>query len=337
VTLLKDKVFVFAERPVPNDSELEVLNLIFEAENLGPVFSAKIIKTGEYYDSYEVVSGGGTFCVKLSLDENNPLEREKNVLEELDGLGVSPKILSQGELDFGQTIYYSVTSWLEGKSLEEIGMSGLNYQEPFLSSLKSIHTASCNRSFQEYISQLFNETSLTKHPEFDELVKKNSKNYQLLTEELESAKNDIRSDYKLYLESDKMVHGNISDKSSIINGGNFSFINWEHVFNANPLVDIATAKLNIGFGEDLEYSLVQNYQQGKWEEYLSCRDFCAKLELLKNVFSFIKEIYLYEGKRSLPILNLVEKFYRNAGLFEKNPSFKRNKNEILELFNQATF
>ena len=335
-TLLQDKVFVFAGRPKPSDSELEILQLIAEGENLGQISSAETIKNGENYDSYKLTISGQIFLTKLSLDEKNDFGQESLILKEIPEL--SPKVISRGALDFGDSIYYLTTEWLDAQSIQETGRSVLfESQDAFFASLAEIHkTNQPFTTFQEYLEKLFKETSFENQERFELLVKTNSPNYLLLKEELLAAKKEIQQNFKQIYASKTLIHGNLSENSILVGREGFKFINWENSFCAHPLFELAAAEMNLNLGPHLEYSLVQKMGES-WEFYLQVRDFWASVSLLKNVFGFIKEVYLYEGRRQKELLELVEKFYQNTKHYEKIETFKRNREEILSLFNRVAF
>lgn len=335
-TLLQDKVFVFAGRTKPSDSELEILNLIFEAENLGQILAAETVKNGENYDSYKITANGQTFLIKTSLDEKNKFGTEKLILDEIPRF--APRVIAHGGLDFGATIYYLITTWENAQPIQELGQSLiLENQESFFSYVKEIHKETRPfRTFQEYLAELFEQTSFKDQEEFRALVEKNSENYQLLWEELEAAKQEIRQNFKTYYASDSLIHGNLSENTILVGREGFKFINWESSFCAHPLFELAILEENFGFGANFEFSVVQKSGYS-WAEYSEIKNFWANVSLLRGVFSFIKEIYLYNGRRHSEILSLVEKFYRNVKNYEKIPIFKKNREEILGLFNQVAF
>lgn len=332
-TLLQDKVFVFAGRPKPSDSELEILQLIAEGENLGQISAAETIKNGENYDSYKLTIDGQNFLTKLSLDEKNKFGTERLILNQIPNL--SPKVIAHGGLDFGATVHYLITTWEDAQSIQELGRGLiLENQEAFFSHVNRVHEI--NQPFetlQEKLSELFQQTSFENQEEFRALVEKNSENYQLLLEELEAAKTEIRKNFKDYYASNSLIHGNLSENTILVGREGFKFINWENSFCAHPLFELAILEENFGFGADFEFAVVQKAGYS-WEQYSEIKSFWASVSLLKNVFSFIKEIYLYNSQRHSKILSLVEKFYRNVKNYEKIPTFKKNREEILKLFNQ---
>lgn len=336
MTLLQDKVFVFAGRPKPSDSELEILGLISDQENLGQISFAETVKNGENYDSYKITANGQNFLIKLSLDDKNRFGTERLILQSVSKF--APQVIAQNGLDFGNTIHYLITSWEDATPIQEIGRNFLiEKQKILLDSLAEIHATNIPvTTFQEYLADLFQQTSFENQEEFRTLVEKNSPNYQLLVEELNAAKEEIRQNFKEFYAAKTLIHGNLSETSILVGREGFKFINWENSFCAHPLFELAAAEMNLALGADTEFAIVQQMGES-WDKYLQIRDFWASVSLLKGVFQFIKEIYLYEGKRYHPMLELVEKFNQNAKHYEKIPAFKRNREEILALFNQVTF
>ncbi len=335
-TLLQDKVFVFAGRPKPSDSEFEILQLIADQENLGQISAAETIKNGENYDSYKLTINSQNYLAKLSLDEKNDFSQESLILDKLPHL--APRKTARGALDFGDSIYYLITEWVDAQSLQETGRSLVfESQDALLASLAEVHKIDYPfATFQEYLENLFKETSFENQEQFELLVKTNSPNYLLLKEELLAAKTEIQQNFKEIYAAKTLIHGNLSENSILVGREGFKFINWENSFCAHPLFELAAAEMNLNLGPHLEYSLVQKMGES-WELYLQIRDFWASVSLLKNVFSFIKEVYLYEGRRQKELLELVERFYQNVKHYEKIETFKRNREEILVLFNQVAF
>ena len=151
-TLLQDKVFVFAGQSKPSDSELEILQLIADQENLGPILTAETIKNGENYDSYKLTINGQNYLTKLSLDEKNSFGYESLILDNLSHL--APKKVCCGALDFGDSIYYLITEWENAQSIQELGHSVIiSEKEKLLKTLEQIHNIELPiKSFQEYLS-----------------------------------------------------------------------------------------------------------------------------------------------------------------------------------------
>lgn len=334
--ILRDKLFVFSGSTQTTDAEHEILTLIAAKENLGEVLRTSLIDNEENYDSYKLETLENEFLVKVSLDDSyEGFEREFQILQQLEGLSFAPKPIAKDKLSYGDKISYLVTQFESAQSAEELGKSILfaNHEE-CLKQIKTIHQQKITTlSLQEKLQKIFAATNIENQPEFSELVKSQSDNYQLLQDEILALKQFIQQSYKDSFSSETLCHGNINPSTLLIGPQKISLINWQNSFNAHPFIDLSNLRMEFDFGEDFEFQLFNSYGGGhSWNEYLAIRNFWASIKLLEYVFSYIKEIYLFRSLRQDKILKIFSSFCRNIKFFNHIPAFHKNREELLSLF-----
>lgn len=337
--ILRDKLFVFSGSSKTTETETDILCLIAEKESLGEVLRTSLIDNEENYDSYKLKTSVGEYLVKLSLDQSyEGFKKELDVLTLISYLEISPRPVSIGELMYGDKITYLITSFEEVQSANELGKSIIfaNHEE----CAKLIHSFHFERynsqSLRERIEQIFAATDLEKQPEFAALIKEASPNYSLLVSEIIGLKQYIQDSYKDQFGGETLCHGNLNPSTILFGSRKICFINWQNCFAASPLIDLSNLRMEFDFGEDFEYKLFQYHcSLGKiysWDEYLAARNFWAAIKLLEYVFSYIKEIFLFRSMRQDKILKTFSSFCRNIKFFEHIPTFRENKQELLNLF-----
>lgn len=330
--LLQDKVFVFAQPSLPQDSEKEIICQIFEENNLDYPLRISVINNSENYDSYKVDTGKQAFFVRLSLDQTNPFSTWEERL-------FSPKIFKKGWVSFGQDIFFVIEEFCNEYPVSEIGESILSQNiDQFTSQLKKIHNSKkseCN--LRSFIKNKFQKTSLDKNKEYEELIEKNSSNFSLLKEEMEDAKSQITKQYCQLFDGQSLVHGGISPSNLLLGERGFVFTSWENSTFCNPLFDIAEIEFNFQISKNTEYALFEklNTDNLSWENYFSIKNYWAYVKLIDLTHSYIKEVFLYDSKRHNEILKIIKLFYKNIQKFEKLDSFKKNREELLNFFGQS--
>lgn len=337
--ILRDKLFVFSGSTQTTETETQILSLIVEKESLGEMFRAYLIDNEENYDSYKVKTSTGEYLVKFSLDKSyEGFKKEFDVLNSISHLKLSPRAVSVGELMYGDKIIYLITSFEEAQSANELGKSILfaNHEE-CAKLIYSFHFEKyIAQSLKERVGQIFNATNFENQPEFASLIKEASDNYSLLADEITNLKQYIQDSYQEKFNGETLCHGNLSPSTVLFGPRKISFINWQNCFAACPLIDLSNLRMEFDFNEEFEYKLFQHYcSLGKpytWDEYLAARNFWAAIKLLEYVFSYIKEIFLFRSMRQDKILKIFSSFCRNIRFFEHIPSFRKNKQELLNLF-----
>ncbi len=337
--ILRDKLFVFSGTTKTTETEKEILTIIAEKEELGETFRTSLIDNEENYDSYKLETTKGNFLIKTSLDEKyGGFKKEFDLLLSLKELNLSPHPRFIGEISYGSKIIYSITDFEGAASANELGKSVLfsNYEE-CLRLISKFHKATNSApDLKQKIQQIFTATNLDNQPEFADLIKTASPNYQLLADETIGLKQYIQDSYKEQFNGESLCHGNLSPSTILFGARKISFINWQNAFSANPLIDLSNLRMEFDFGEDMEYKIFQYYaslgNRYTWDEYIAARNFWAQIKLLEYVFSYIKEIYLFRSLRQDKILKVFSSFCRNMKFFEHIPAFQKNKLALLDLF-----
>lgn len=336
--VLKDKLFVFSGSSKTTDAEKEILELVAEKENLGRIISSSVIDNDETHDSYKVIANGESLLVKLSLDpEYKGFQKEFSALKKVEPLNLSPKAKSTGKIKFGENIHYLVTSFEEElQSTEDYGRSIIysNYK-PVLKRILSLGEFQSEISFRDKISEIFTQTDLSSQKEFADLLDTNSDNFKILNDEILGLKEWIQNNYLDSFEDGGMVHFNLTPSTILLSSRQIKLINFQESCNANPLIELAALRFSFDYSQDFEFEVFNSFNEGKsysWEEYLLTRKFYAGIHLLKTVFQYIKEIYLFKGLRQDKILKTFHNFCRNTSLYEHLPAFQKNKEKLAELF-----
>lgn len=333
--ILKDKLFVFSGSTEPTDSEKEILVLIAEKENLGTVEKLSLVSNGEDYDSYKITTKDHDFLVKVSLDKTLKLfDKESKVLAALSETKLAPKIISTGEIKFGDKILYLISSFENLQPAGEFGSSILllNY-EGILKRILAANEVKIEETLKHRIANLFEATSFDSQPEFAELVSAQSDNYNLLRDEIAGLKSWIQENYCDSFSNGGLVHSNISPSNLLLGPRDLKVINWQNACCAHPFVELSNLRMTFDYSEEFEFKVFNAAKNGQtWDKYLQIRKFWSGVCLLDTVFSYVKEIFLYRSLRHDQILKKFHTFCRNVGLFEHIPAFQKNKEKLTELF-----
>lgn len=342
--ILNDKLFVFAGSSKTTDTENEILSLIAEKQNLGRISHASTVDNGEDYDSYKVKTQDSSFLIKVSLDsENKIFEKEYKILKLVQSSKIAPTPIAVDEIKYGDKISYLVTSFESAQSALEMGKSILPFNyEHCLQKLCTLHqTPLSEPTLHSHIQSIFARTSFDNQPEFADLVKTNGLNYQLLNDEILGIKEEIQQKHKTFFSADSIIHGGITASTLLLGNEGMKLINWQNSCAANPLFDLANVKMEFDFADNLEYKIFLKYQEiaqkHSWDEYLEVRNFLSTIKLLEYVFSYIREIYLFQSNRQDKILKIFSNFCRNVKFFEHIPAFRRNKDALIGLFSSPMF
>jgi len=340
--ILRGKMFVSSVDSGISSGEKEFVDLIFAQENLGTVAFCAAMNHGERYDSYHVATHDANYLLRISLENSPIFDGENKILTQFSDnvVNIVPKLVSCNTLDIhSHPVQYQIISFERAKSAEEMGGSAiLINHRPFLQTLKTLHGEKVSApTFSDRLKQIFADTDFSANPEFEELVKQNSENYQLLNDELSAAKQHVQDSFKPHFEEDKLIHFNLSNKNILFGEDSFKIVSWADACLANPLIELARLKFSLYLDQSIEHKFFHEYNNlagGKysWEEYVQIRDFIAAIELLEGVYSYVKEIFLYGGKRQKHMLEIFSRFCKNSKHFDVIPAFRKNKNEIVKLF-----
>ena len=336
--ILKDKLFVFSGPSQTSLAEKEILELISLQENLGKIQKSQTISNGEDYDSYQISTPEGQFLVKVSLDGKRILEKENSVLRGLQSLKIAPTPISCGQISYGDKLDFSVTSFEPLESCESFGKSIFLFNgESIARKLREVHNSELSaESLEESIRLKFEKTSF-EGEEYASLLEKNSPNFQLLNEELSLSKAEIQNSFKEQFGGSSLCHGFLKPTNILLGARSLKIINWQNSFLANPLIELADLRMAFDVEDSFEYKVFNAYNSENkysWDEYLQARNFWASLKLVEYVFSYIREIYLFESLRQDKILEIFSSFCRNFKFFEHVSAFKKHKDEIVGLFSQ---
>lgn len=336
--VLKDKLFVFSGSSKTTDAEKEILSLICEKENLGRILNSSVVDNEETHDSYKLLTSNGSFLIKASLDQSSKnFQKEFATLKKIEQLNLAPKAISIGEIRLGANIEYLITSFYEGlRSTEDYGKSILynNYKE-ILKKIFTLGSVQSDFSFRDKISEIFAATNFSAQKEFQELLEKDSDNFKVLNEEILSLKEWTQNNYSESFDNGGLIHFNVNPSTVLLSRNDIKLINFEQNCNADPLIELASLRFSFDYSQDFEFEVFNSFNEGKnysWEEYLLTRRFYAGIHLLKTVFQYIKEIYLFKGLRQDKILKTFHNFCRNTSLYEHLPAFQKNKEKLAELF-----
>lgn len=329
--LLQDKVFVFAQNPNPSESEIYFLDLVANAVNLGPINDSEIVSYGDNYDVYKTNTNLGQKLIKLSLDPKFDFTKDP---EPPNG----PKTFSIVNLDVGILVVAKIEDFIEGANLHELGESMvLSVWPKIAESIVQNSQTPANKTLNQHLKELFKKTSIDDDENLETLVKTNSSNYQLIKSGILELKQEVQTLYKPWYSADSLIHGNLSADNLFISNERVVFSSWGSSYSANVLLELAAFKMNVDFTQEVEYNMFlalkeQASLSQTWEDYIQCKTFVASYKFLECVHSFIKETFLFEGKRRGELLKLSSFFCRNLGLFNKLTGFKKHQEELLKLF-----
>lgn len=329
--LLQDKVFIFAQNPIPSESEIYFLEMAANEANLGPIKDSEIVSYGDNYDTYKTTTKFGAKVIKLSLDPTSDFSEP----EPPNG----PKTFAIVNSEIGGTpIVAKIEDYIGGANLSEIGESAIFTIWPkVVESIVQNSQTAANKTLNQHLKELFKKTSIDDDENLDTLVKTNSSNYQLVKSGIAELKQEVQTLCKDWYSSDTLIHGNISLDNLFVSKDKVIFSSWGNSYSANLLLELAALKMNIDFPQEIEYEIFSQLKKQaslihSWEEYIQCKTFVASYKFLECVYLFIKETFLFEGKRQGEILKLSAFFCRNLGQFNKLAGFRKHQDELLKLF-----
>ena len=335
--LLREKVYAFAQNAEPSDIEKKMLAEIFLKEDLGAIKMLRIIDNNDNYDSYYCKTQCGEFCVKITLDvEDQTIDRDASMLSWLNL--ETPVIYSYGELK-SWNAKYSVQEFIRGQSISELGKSFLSKnKESFVSGLVNLHNTESSecRPFSQFLADEYvSDAAIEKIKTID--FSKDPEAGEICVTELRNLSEEIKKLYSPILESKEYLHGGITPSRLILNGG-IKFINFDHSFKGNPLLDLVGLKYEFFLHESVEaetLNLYKKHRQFSNEEYFAAAKIIKAMKFYDLIMEFIKQVYIYKGVRARKILELTEKMSRSFGHFSGLESFERHKNKIAELFTSS--
>lgn len=324
--LLREKVYTFAQNTQLSDSDEKIIKNICAKENLG-LISASLIDHNDNYESYQVNTKEGIFCLKLIAFhfDDDILKRDADSIISL---------VSLGELD-SWGVKYSIQRLIPGQSLAELGKSFLaQNKQGFVDELRTVHQfkPSNPRSFQQFLAQEYLEPNIPSFSDID--FSPDPEVGEICIEELQNVRGMIKEAYSTILEAPEFLHGSICPSRVILND-KINFINFDKNFCGHPLLDILGLKYEFFLHESVESEIINLYKihrQFSNAEYLAAAKITKLLKFYDLILEYIKQVFLYKGVRSRKILELTEKMSRSFGYFSGLEPFERHREKIAELF-----
>jgi hypothetical protein len=334
--LLREKIYTFAHKAEASEIEKQIIKEIAVKEHLGELKAAKTLDSNDDFDIFLAEIDDFQYVAKTTLDaESSSLQRNFCALDFLQNNYVCPAPIFLGELkDWG--VKYSVESYLDGQSLEEVGKSEiLKFEKSFVSGLRYIHTNKSlhkqSRTFSTMLEEKFSlRRKMVEKIDFstDEHIGK------ICIQALDELETQIKTLYKTYM-GDGVCHGNITPSKIIPLASEVFFISFENNYRAHPLFDLLGLKYDFFFGDSGEQKIVESYEKYIKFSNVEIKEIRAIVKSLKFydlIMEFMKEVYIYKACRPQKILKLTEKMSKSFGLFSGLPAFDRNRQKIGQLF-----
>lgn len=337
-----------------NESQIELLKTIFKRHGEDNILDTKVIDENDDYDSFLVETDKNSFLVKTSFDQIS-IFYEYTILKGIENLSISPIAIDRGEVEFGQTIYYTISTYEHSNNINELGNSTLldsNYNANFNIALNILHKFLPPLNVRDFFDN--DETYLQYHKiNFNNISKYVDSNEVMVFNFIQSIYNETYEEMmtlfnlsKNFLNQKSLVHGNLDSSTIITNSGVFKFINFENSFIGNQFFDLANIVFELqttGINEfDFvskrlkESKLIENRFKAKdlLQEYKICKYIWVRKKFLDIIKEYIKEIIINNKEKTNKVKNLGNEFSKHFYRFDEIKCFSQNRDLFINEFSK---
>jgi hypothetical protein len=344
-SIIDNRLYIFQHGELSTPENDELIAEIFKHENLDQPNKIELIDSFVDYDLFTIQCNGKSYILKYSLDEfNTCLQYEFDIIKNLNIKNVLKPII-YNKFKFGEEINYSIYLDAKSPSVKNFGLSCITSNidllfDSYFNLQKSIKP---KRKHEELILEFIKNHSFDFFSE--NLIKSISLRYDVdkIKKIIETLHSDIfqicQSDI---LNKDEFCHGDFNQSNILYCFNHFKFINFDNSFTGNSYCDLANLVIYCGFDKNVEEFLFSYFLKKKnsnefekeWLDYRKCYDLTLRKVLLETLFNFLKEIYLFESKRSSKFLDIINYISRNEKNILKIPVVNENFEFLYNLFLQ---
>ena len=279
------------------------------------------------------------------MDEfDSSLEYEFNIIKKLNIKNTLIPIIFN-KFKFGDYINYSIYLNEKNESVKDFGLNSItsnldifmdsyfNLQKPTKPEIK--HKEAMSKFIEKHSLSFFDKDSI-------EMI---SLRYDInkIRQIIEIIHSEI---FKIFqsdiFKKNEFCHGNLNQFNILYCFDYFKFINLCDSFMGNSYFDLANLVIYCGFNKNTEKKIFDIFLKNKkinsvaeeWMEYRQCFDLVLRKIFLQILFNFLKETYLFESKRPLKFLDVIDIFSKNQNNFLKIPIIHQNFEFLYNLFLQ---
>ena len=348
-TAFGERSFLIPRADFVSDSQIEIIRLILLKHGEKNPKLIKLIDENDDYDSFLINCVHRSFCLKMSFDKI-PIFYEFSILKGIEHLQIAPQAATRGEIEFGETIYYTFTTFEYSDNLNFIGISSIADSENinFDRSLSTMHSFEPPNEVHQYLDdtesflqyQKISFESILKY--IDDSEKDLFNFVKFIYNEIHLEMNEIFFKNKILIDSNKLVHGNLNSSTIISNSSIYKFVNFENSFIGNPMFDLCSICLELGSSGMKEYDFVKkridsmkqkNNNSYSMNEYKICKSIWIRKKCLDILKCYIKEIFILNKQRPEKITKMGKDFSINFYKFNEIPIFNEHKDIFIREFN----
>jgi len=352
-TAFNQRNFLVPRADFTTESHRELINLILirHGEVKEGIYEVKLIDDNDDYDSFYAFTSKGSFCIKVSFDKE-VLLYEYTILKGLESLSVAPRVFGMSEIEFGDTVYYTIQSYEHSDNLYELGQSIILDEKynHFNEALSLFHKTVPPEEIHDYFDTF--ETYLKYQKlNFESLLKYVDKGEEEVFEFIKTVYNNTYNEMIEIYEKNKnslslnfLVHGNLDLSTIIENSYFFKFINFENCFLGSPLFDIANLVFELQMNGLNEYDFVSkrihmmSLTENRFKianyvnEYKICKILCVRKKFLTFLKEYLKEVVIYNNQRIDKMAKLGHEFSNSFYRFDEISEFKKHKDLFVSKF-----
>lgn len=334
-SIIKNQTYLFeAEKDLFSENNQIIYKICENASLPKPSYIEFITSTIEY-DLYKVRCDTSNYVIKYSLDEfDSSLEYEFNIINNINET-ITYKPIYYNKFHFGDFIHYSIYLDKKFESIKDFGI-GIIYEkkELFMENYYSLQKSSKPKiKHKENIENFINQHSINFFD--DDVIESIKQNLDI--EKLKILIESIHSEMFLLFSlnifnKNEFCHGNLNANNIFYCYEGFKFFNLSNAFSGNAYCDLASLVINLSLNKNIEKTifnfLIKKAKKesvvDEWVEYRKCFDFISRKIFLELLFSYLKEVYLFESKRPIKLFEIIEIFSQNKIYFSKIQAVSNN-------------
>ena len=289
----------------------------------------------ENYDCYKLVTEGKkVFYLKISFDENSKiLERENFILQKTQGVA-SGIVKYYGQVELDKKITCLLFQFPNCFSIRNLGRGLLldNF-EAFLDCYKFFcQTKPSKIKYKTVLSNFINSCNIEKT--FSDIAKESIKansDYNKIISIQKQLSEELISNIP-NVDKEMTCVSSLSLDTIYFSRNLFYFNSLENTCLYHPLLDLVDIFLSFGLKKDLEEQILDKFY--RYYNIVHDRSFYDELyamqtkkKLLQLLFSYLREVYMFQSTRLDVIIDISNEFnnclpkFKNLGVFLDNKKF----------------
>ena len=299
----------------------------------------------ENYDCYRLItSDRKVFYLKISLDENSKiLERENFILQKTKGVA-SGVVKFYGKVDIKESISCLLFQFPNCFNIRNLGRGLLlDNIEVFLDSYKCFcQTKPSKLKYKSVLSNQIKSWNIEKN--FSKTAKdsiKENSDYDKIVLVQQKISDDLLSSVPEVTKESTCI-ASLTLDSVYFSRNLFYFDSLNNTCLYHPLVDLIDIFLNFGVNKEKQKEILDKFyayynifhNESFYNELYLMQ---SKKKLLELIFSYLREVYMFQSTRLDTIINISNEFHNCYDNFKKIGVFVDNKNFLFNLITEPIF